>query len=167
MMFRSAAAFPCSAERRISFSTIRSRAAAWERWWTFFRAMKTRTTAGWSITPTTTTSKALAETGLLGGLCGVAFLWALWREGRKNFRAEQGHFSRGLHAGAIMAVCGLLLHSFVDFNLQIPSNALLFLLQAYLVTSPPLPSDAGGSRDRRRIEDLSAAVIAVRNGREI
>ncbi|MGA8766873.1 MAG: hypothetical protein WB559_07630, partial [Candidatus Acidiferrales bacterium] len=86
---------------------------------------------------------------------------------RKSFQAEQGRFSRGLHAGAIMAVSGLLLHSFVDFNLQIPSNALLFLLQAYLVASPPLPSDGGGSRDRRRIEDLSAAVIAVRNGREI
>jgi len=111
--------------------------------------------------------EALAETGLLGGLCGVAFLWALWREGRKSFQAEQGRFSRGLHAGAIMAVCGLLLHSFADFNLQIPSNALLFLLQAYLVTSPPLPSDVGGSPDRRRIEGLSAAVIAVRNGRDI
>jgi O-antigen ligase len=94
--------------------------------------------------------EGLAETGLLGGLCGIAFLWALYREGRKNFTAEQGHFSRALHAGAIMAVCGLLLHSFVDFNLQIPSNALLFLLQAYLVTSPPLPSDYTAPLTRRR-----------------
>ena len=58
----------------------------------------------------------------------MIFLWRLYREGRKNFVAEQGHFSRGLHAAAIMAVCGLLLHSFVDFNLQIPANALFFLL---------------------------------------
>ena len=49
-----------------------------------------------------------------------------------------------------MAVSGLLLHSFVDFNLQIPANALLFLLQAYLVTAPPLPSDAAVPRERRR-----------------
>ena len=103
--------------------------------------------------------EALAETGLLGGLCGVAFLWLLYREARKSFVAEQGHFSRALHAGAIAAVCGLLLHSWVDFNLHIPSNALLFLLQAYIATSPPLPSEAPmkrqrvGSRARAPIEE--------------
>ena len=70
--------------------------------------------------------EALAETGLFGGLCGLALLWLLYREARKSYVAEQGHFSRALHAGAIAAVCGLLLHSWVDFNLHIPSNALLF-----------------------------------------
>jgi O-antigen ligase len=90
--------------------------------------------------------EALAETGLLGGLCGLAFFFLLYREARKSFSAEQGHFSRALHAGAIAAVCGLLLHSWVDFNLHIPSNALLFLLQAFLATSPPLPSEARARR---------------------
>jgi O-antigen ligase len=107
--------------------------------------------------------EGLADTGLFGGLCGAVFLWLLYREGRRNFTAEQGHFSRGLHAAAIMAVCGLLLHSFVDFNLQIPANALLFLLQAYLVTSPPLPSDAVAPRTRRRAEDGVATRIGPRN----
>jgi O-antigen ligase len=105
--------------------------------------------------------EGLAETGLLGGLCGMAFLWTLYREGRKNFLAEQGHFSRGLHAGAIMAVGGMLVHSLVDFNLQIPSNALLFLLQAYLVTSPPLLSDSSKpprrSHTSRQIEEEAAS----------
>jgi O-antigen ligase len=91
----------------------------------------------------------LAETGILGGLCCAAFLWILFREARKNFEAEQGHFSRALHAGAITAVAGLLLHSFVDFNLHIPSNALLFLLQVNLATSPALPS-ASAERVKRR-----------------
>jgi O-antigen ligase len=86
--------------------------------------------------------ETLAETGLLGGLCGAAFLWLLYRAVRENFGAEQGRFSLGLHAGAIMAVGGLLFHSLVDFNLHIPANALLFLLQAYVVTTPPLPSEA-------------------------
>jgi O-antigen ligase len=84
--------------------------------------------------------EALAEAGILGGLCGLSFLWLLYREGRKNLEVEQGHFSRALHAGAIAAVCGLLLHSFVDFNLHIPGNALLFLLQVSVLASPPLPS---------------------------
>lgn len=82
----------------------------------------------------------LAETGILGAFCGLAFLWLLFRQARTCFAAEQGHFSRAIHAGAITAVCGLLLHSLVDFNLHIPSNALLFLLQAHLATSPPLVS---------------------------
>lgn len=92
----------------------------------------------------------LAEMGILGGLCGLAFLWILVREARNSFTAEQGHFSRGIHAGAIAALCGLLLHSLVDFNLHIPSNALLFLLQSYLATSAPLPSESPMKRQRTR-----------------
>jgi O-antigen ligase len=92
----------------------------------------------------------LAETGLLGGLCGLAFLALLFRAARKSFEAEQGHFSRGLHVGAIVALSGILLHSFVDFNLHIPSNALLFLLSACIATSAPLPSEASKSRKRNR-----------------
>jgi O-antigen ligase len=97
--------------------------------------------------------EALAETGLLGGLCGVAFLWRLYRDARRNFQADQSHFSRALHAGAIAALCALLLHSFADFNLHIPSNALLFLVMAYLATSPPLPSEPSGERDRQRTRE--------------
>jgi O-antigen ligase len=95
--------------------------------------------------------EGLAETGILGGLCGIAFLWLLFTGARRSFVAEQGHFSTALHAGAIAAVCGILIHSFVDFNLHIPSNAILFLLQAYLATSAPLP--AGHAMLRRRIRN--------------
>ncbi len=97
--------------------------------------------------------EGLAETGILGGLCGVAFLWILFCNAKKNFFAEQGHFSRALHAGAIIAVSGMLLHSFVDFNLHIPANALLFLLQALLATSPPLASMALPRPRMRRQEN--------------
>jgi O-antigen ligase len=95
--------------------------------------------------------EGLAEAGLLGGLCGAAFLWLLFWKVKKNLEAEQGHFSLGLHVGALMAVGGLLVHSFVDFNLQLPANALLFLLQVYLVTTPALPSDAIRPSTRRRV----------------
>jgi len=92
----------------------------------------------------------LAEMGIVGALCGVVFLWILFRDARKCFAAEQGHFSRAIHAGAIAALFGIFLHSLVDFNLHIPSNALLFLLQAYLATSPPLPTEARMTRQRIR-----------------
>jgi O-antigen ligase len=102
----------------------------------------------------------LAETGFLGGFCCLAFLWILFRDARKVFAAEQGHFSRALHAGAITAVSGLLLHSFVDFNLHIPSNALLFLLQAFLATSPPLPTGSPGKRHRERVHTPAESEVA-------
>ena len=94
--------------------------------------------------------EALAETGLAGALCGAAFLWLLFREARRSFAADQGHFSRAFHGGAIVAVAGLLIHSLVDFNLHIPANALLFLMQASLATSSPLPGGSGPSRGERR-----------------
>jgi O-antigen ligase len=91
----------------------------------------------------------LAEGGLAGAVCGLAFLLLLYRLARKGLESEQGHFSRALHAGAILALSGLLLHSFVDFNLHIPSNALLFLLQAQLATCPPLPTQAPHKNSQR------------------
>jgi O-antigen ligase len=90
--------------------------------------------------------EALAETGILGGACGLIFLWLLFRETRKNFQAEQSRLSRALHAGGIAAITGILVHSFVEFNLHIPANALLFLLQTYLATAPPIASESSALR---------------------
>jgi O-antigen ligase len=104
----------------------------------------------------------LAEAGILGGLCGLSFLWLFYREARGNFSAEQGHFSRALHGGAIAAVCGMLLHSFVDFNLHIPANALLFLLEVSIVISPPLPSATPARPRRPNAERLSREVPMTR-----
>ncbi len=107
----------------------------------------------------------LAETGVLGGICGVAFLWLFYREARRQFETEQGFFSRALHGGAIAAVGGLLLHSLVDFNLHIPANALLFLLQAWIATSPALPPEYRMRHGENvRVEPASAAGEA-RGGR--
>jgi O-antigen ligase len=100
--------------------------------------------------------EGLAETGIAGGICGLAFLWLLYRESRRSFAASQGNFSRGLHAGAIAAICGLLLHSFLDFNLHIPSNAILFLVQIFLATSAPLPGRSHTEKNRYVRREFSA-----------
>ena len=102
-------------------------------------------------------AELLAEMGILGGICGFAFLWILFRDARTAFEAEQGHFSQALHAGAIASLCAMLLHSLVDFNLHIPANAILFLLQAFLATSPPLASEGHGLRRRKRSAITEAA----------
>jgi hypothetical protein len=46
-----------------------------------------------------------------------------------------------------------LLHSLVDFNLHIPSNALLFLLQTHLASTTPLPSQGSPVRQRKRVRE--------------
>jgi O-antigen ligase len=99
--------------------------------------------------------EGLAETGMAGGICGLAFLWLLYREARNGFHAERSQFGQGLRAGAIAAVSGLLLHSFIDFNLHIPSNAVLFLLQVFLATSDPLSPDARDAQRGHRSREYS------------
>jgi O-antigen ligase len=88
-------------------------------------------------------AEALAETGAIGGLCGLAFLISLFWMAWKNLSAEGDPRSFAYHAGALVACLGLLVHAGVDFNFHIPSNALIFLLQAALATSvfpvTPLP----------------------------
>jgi len=49
-----------------------------------------------------------------------------------------------LHIGALSACCAVLAHSLVDFNLHIPSNAFLFLVQSALATSA---ASGGGETD--------------------
>jgi O-antigen ligase len=77
----------------------------------------------------------LADTGLAGGLCGLAFVVLLFWRGFSNLRSAESQLARACHAGALAGCAGILLHSLVDFNLHIPSNALLFLLLASLATS--------------------------------
>ena len=83
-------------------------------------------------------AEVLAETGVIGGLCGLAFLVLLAWTGWKNIVAEKELMNLAYHAGALVACFGLLVHATVDFNFHIPSNALVFLLQAALATSPAL-----------------------------
>jgi O-antigen ligase len=79
--------------------------------------------------------EALAETGIVGGLLGVAFLLLLlWESWARLVRAADST-DLAYHIGAVAACAGLLVHSLVDFNLHIPSNALIFLLQCALATS--------------------------------
>lgn len=77
----------------------------------------------------------LAETGLIGGICGGLFLALLFRESWARMVQAKHTADLAYHIGALAACCGLLAHSLVDFNLHIPSNLLLFLLQAGLATS--------------------------------
>jgi len=83
----------------------------------------------------------LGDMGLPGALLGACFLFLFFRGAFLEFQAHQSPFSLAMHAGALAACASLLLHSFVDFNLHIPSNATFFLVMAYLATVPALPRE--------------------------
>jgi O-antigen ligase len=77
----------------------------------------------------------LADTGLVGGLCGVSFIILLFWRGLASLQFAGEAFPRAVTAGCLTACAGLLLHSLVDFNLHVPSNALIFLLLACIATA--------------------------------
>jgi O-antigen ligase len=79
--------------------------------------------------------EALAETGLLGGLCCAWFLGVLFLESQRRLKESRHSFAAALHLSGVVGCMGFLVHSFVDFNLHIPANALLFFLMANLATS--------------------------------
>jgi O-antigen ligase len=76
--------------------------------------------------------EALTETGVPGGILIFAalllFIPITFRNLTARLKREPGY----LQLGAGIACCGLLIHSFFDFNLQIPANAAWFTFCAGL-----------------------------------
>jgi O-antigen ligase len=82
----------------------------------------------------------LAETGIAGAICGASFVSVLLFISLRQLLQRDKSFAAALHLSGLVACIGLLVHSLVDFNLHIPSNALLFLLMAHLATGEVIPS---------------------------
>ena len=81
----------------------------------------------------------LAETGVIGALCFTVFLLLLFRRSWDEIHTTLNPQDLALRMGALVACAGLLVHSLVDFNLHIPSNALLFYLLAVTASSAARP----------------------------
>jgi O-antigen ligase len=83
-----------------------------------------------------------ADFGLLGlGLLGTLVASSLWTA-LKVMRRRKYALPWGLAFGVTMSIVALMLHSTVDFNLQIPSNALtmvVILSMAWLTQALPSP----------------------------
>jgi O-antigen ligase len=78
----------------------------------------------------------LADTGIAGALCCVWFLGVLFFASLKQLLVTDNSFAAALHLSGLVACCGFLVHSLVDFNMHMPGNALLFFLMALLSTAP-------------------------------
>lgn len=99
----------------------------------------------------------LAEGGALGLLLVMAAVVLAARPTIRGLAREGDRLRRGLGMGAAAGVAALLVHSGFDFNLRIPSNALLFTLLAAwvlaLAASPESPV--------RRVGPWGSAWVAV------
>ena len=89
----------------------------------------------------------LADTGLVGAFCCASFLGLLFFSSLRHLLVSDKSFAAALHLSGLVACCGFLVHSLVDFNLHMPGNALLFFLMAHLATAP-IPQNPNGPRHR-------------------
>jgi O-antigen ligase len=80
-------------------------------------------------------AEALTETGLVGGALIVLALGLFFRNAFRNLNERLENEAGWIQMGAVLGCCGLLVHSFVDFNLHIPANAMWFALSFGIATS--------------------------------
>ena len=80
----------------------------------------------------------LAEMGILGFGTMVWFLTVMYRHARRKITKWPTEVSGATTLACTLGVVGILLHSLVDFNLQIPANAALFFVFCSIAGAPPL-----------------------------
>ena len=80
-------------------------------------------------------AQLLVETGLLGFGLMLWFLVRLYGHARVTSRRWEFKWDGALSFAALLGCTGILFHSFVDFNLQIPANAAFFYVLAALAAS--------------------------------
>jgi O-antigen ligase len=96
-------------------------------------------------------AQLLVETGLLGFALMLWFLISLYRHGWPTSRSWEFKWAGAISLAALLGCTGILIHSFVDFNLQIPANAALFYVLCALAASKLL-SPSSRSKPTRAVE---------------
>lgn len=100
--------------------------------------------------------QVLSDGGIIGAVLGLFFIVALFRMGLA--RRESGdEFRRGVATGALAGCFAVLVHSFFDFTLHTPANALLFLMLAALATVNGRVENVSRRRRRRRWSHSSSS----------
>ena len=89
----------------------------------------------------------LVEMGGLGLLVMLCFLGLVYTHAWQRLKSGPSDISHSVSLAALLGVTGLLVHSLLDFNLQIPANAAIFYLWCTLATIKP-EDDARGERHR-------------------
>lgn len=88
----------------------------------------------------------LVETGLAGISIAAWFLVLTFRHARSKLANWTETANGTLTVAALLGCLGILVHSFLDFNLQIPANAALFYVLCSIAAAAPIQES-----DRRRV----------------
>lgn len=103
----------------------------------------------------------LVEMGLLGFGTMLWFLIVLYRTALKKIGNWTAQVSGALTLACILGFTGILIHSAVDFNLQIPANAAIFYVLCTLAGADPLVQPTRKRRPiRARTEEEAASLPA-------
>jgi O-antigen ligase len=105
----------------------------------------------------------LVEMGLLGFATMLWFLVTLYTRAIKKIGNWTGEISGAVTLACILGLSGILVHSVVDFNLQIPANAALFYVLCTVAASKPFAQPARKRRVARSKppEEIPASQEAV------
>jgi O-antigen ligase len=79
----------------------------------------------------------LVEMGALGFATVLWFLLTLFRSALKKLKHWPNDNNAPVALAAMLGITGILVHSFVDFNLQIPANAALFYVLCVVAAMEP------------------------------
>lgn len=79
----------------------------------------------------------LIETGVLGFCVMLWFLWTMYSHAIKKLSAWPDDRNGVVTLAAMLGCTGILVHSFVDFNLHIPANAAIFYTLCTLAAMEP------------------------------
>lgn len=88
----------------------------------------------------------LVETGFAGFAVAAWFLVQVFRRAAAKLKNWTENASGALTVAALLGCVGILVHSFLDFNLQIPANAALFYVLCAIAAAAPLQES-----QRRRV----------------
>ncbi|MBI3475460.1 MAG: O-antigen ligase family protein [Acidobacteria bacterium] len=88
----------------------------------------------------------LVETGIPGFAIAIWFLFLTFRRARAKLKNWTDTVNGTLTVAALLGCGGILIHSFLDFNLQIPANAALFYVLCAVAAAAPFPES-----QRRRV----------------
>jgi O-antigen ligase len=81
-------------------------------------------------------AQLLVEMGLLGFGLMIWFLIRLYQYGLPTSRRWEFQWDWAVSLAALLGCTGILVHSLVDFNLQIPANAVFFRCAAWPLPDP-------------------------------
>ena len=80
----------------------------------------------------------LSEMGILGFATMIWFMVILFRRVLPKLAGWRSSVTGAVGLACSLGITGIMVHSFLDFNLQIPSNAALFYVLCTLAAAPPL-----------------------------